>query len=99
LDPSKKSGMECIGNFYNADKPEALREIMKTVIDRVLSSASVRINLLDESGNALETDVNMTFYDGENDEVKYNFYHTLTYRGEPDTLQLDPSIHYNLVIQ
>jgi Ca-activated chloride channel family protein len=98
LDPAKKSAMECIGHYYNADRPSALREIMKTVIDRMLSSATVTVNLLDADGHPLETDVNMSFIDNGSGEVKYNFYHTLNYRGEPDTLQLDPVLNYDLTI-
>ncbi|MEP7128565.1 MAG: VWA domain-containing protein, partial [Chitinophagales bacterium] len=98
LEPGAKSSMDCIGNYFNAQNPEALRGIMKSVVERLLSSAAVRVNLLDAAGNPLETDVDMTFYDAANGEVKYNFYHTLNYRGVPDTLQVDPVITYNMVI-
>lgn len=98
LDVSAKASMECTGNYFNAQNPVALRDIMKTVVNRILSAAAVRINLLDADGNPLETDVNMTFYDVATGEVKYNFYHTLNYRGIPDTLQMDPVPNYNLVI-
>lgn len=98
LDAAASSSMDCIGNYFNAEKPEALRQIMHTVIERILSSATIRVNLLDAAGNPLETDVDMTFSDDATGEVKYNFYHTLNYRGEPDTLQLDPAPAYSLMI-
>jgi Ca-activated chloride channel family protein len=98
IDPSSASSMDCIGNYFNAEKPEALRQIMHTVIERILSSATITVNLLDAAGNPLETDVDMTFSDDVTGEVKYNFYHTLNYRSEPDTLQLDPAPAYSLMI-
>lgn len=98
LDPSAYSAMDCIGNYFNVQQPDALRSVMKTVEQRITAAASVRVNLLDEAGNPLETDVNMTFYDAATGIAKYNFYHTLNYRGIPDTLQLDPVISYNVVI-
>lgn len=98
LDPSAYSAMDCIGNYFNVQQQDALRSVMKTVVQRITAAASVRVNLLDEAGNPLETDVNMTFYDAATGIAKYNFYHTLNYRGIPDTLQLDPVISYNVVI-
>lgn len=98
LDPAVTSSMDCIGNYFNARQPASLRLIMKTVVDMLTAAAAIRVNLLDADGNPLETDVNMTFSDASNGEKKYNFYHTLNYRGIPDTVLLDPVIHYNLVV-
>lgn len=98
LDAAAKSAMDCIGNYYNAMQPSDLRTIMKSVTARILSSAAVRVNLLDASGKPLETDADMTFYDAGSGLPRYNFYHTLNYRGIPDTLQVDPVLRYNLVI-
>ncbi len=98
LGPTGASAMECIGNYFNVQQPDALRSVMKTVVERILATAAVRVNLLDASGNPLETDVAMTFSDAGTGIAKYQFYHTLNYRGIPDTLQLDPVISYDLVI-
>lgn len=98
LEQAATSSMDCIGNYYNAEQPAALHDIMKNVVDRIISSAAVRVNLLDADGHPLETDVNMTFYDAADGMARYNYYHTLNYRGLPDTLQVDPLSTYNLVI-
>ena len=98
LDPAVTSSMDCIGNYFNARQPASLRDIMKTVVEMLTAAATIRVNLLDADGNPLETDVNMTFSDAASGEKKYNFYHTLNYRGMPDTILLDPVIHYNLVV-
>lgn len=98
LEAASKSSMDCIGNYYNAEHPAALIDIMKTVVQRLLSVATLRVNLLDADGRPLETDVDMTFYDATDGMVKYNFYHTLNYRGLPDTLQVDPLITYNMAV-
>jgi Ca-activated chloride channel family protein len=68
------------------------------VINRVLSSSTVQVNLLDNKERPLETDVNMTFYDDATGIYRYNFYHTITNHGESDTMQLDPVPQYNLTI-
>jgi Ca-activated chloride channel family protein len=38
----------------------------------------------------------MTFYDAQTMTVRYDLYHTLNVRGNPDTLNLDPIVKYNL---
>lgn len=90
--------MNCIGNYYNAASPEALQSVMKTAVSRALSSAAVQVNLLDAQNRPLETDVNMTFYDDATGFTRYNFFHTITNSGVPDTMQIDPVPEYNLTI-
>ncbi|MEO5674488.1 MAG: VWA domain-containing protein [Chitinophagales bacterium] len=98
LNPDAAQKMQCIGNYFNATNPEVLRNLMTTVINRVLSSSVVQVNLLDNQNRPLETDVNMTFYDHATGTYRYNFYHTITNRGVADTMQLDPVLQYDLTI-
>ncbi|HYV93712.1 MAG TPA: VWA domain-containing protein [Chitinophagales bacterium] len=98
LNPDETQKMECIGNYFNVQDPEALRNVMTTVISRVLSSSAVQVNLLDNQNRPLETDVNMTFYDDATGIYRYNFYETITNHGVPDTMQVDPVPKYDLII-
>ena len=98
LDFAQQPAMECIGTFFNAKDPVSLNTALVEVVHRILSSTTVRINLLDVNGKPLETDVNMSFSDAWSGMSKYNFMHTLNYRGIPDTLSLDPVTDYDLVI-
>lgn len=98
LTPATSERMDCIGNYYNAANPEALRSIMKTTIDRVLSSAAVQVNLLDSESRPLETDVSMTFSHEVGGAARYQFYHTITNSGSPDTMELDPVPVYLLKV-
>jgi Ca-activated chloride channel homolog len=58
----------------------------------------VQVDLLDIFKKPTETDVDMTFYEAGTAKVKYNYLHTINNRGNPDTLVLDPSIRYDLVV-
>jgi len=40
----------------------------------------------------------MTFYDSENNAPKYNFYHTINPKGQPDTIAVDPNVNYNMQV-
>ena len=98
LDINFKKTFECIGHYYDAANEEKFKEALGIVITQALNSTTAQINLLDENGNPSETNSNMTFYDSFSGKMKYNYVHTINSKGNPDTLNLDPLIKYNIVI-
>lgn len=98
IDENFKKSFECIGHFYNANSEERFIEVMNIVITQVLYSTTAQVNLLDKYGKPSETNVNMTFYDAFSNKVKYNYIHTINYRGFPDTITLDPLSKYKMVV-
>ncbi|MBN2519665.1 MAG: hypothetical protein JXB17_04105, partial [Bacteroidales bacterium] len=98
FDPGLKESFNCVGDFYSASNEKQFKEVLNIVITRALNSTSAQINLLDSLGKPTETNVNMTFIDNLSGKVKYNFMHTLNYKGLPDTLILDPLINYRVRI-
>ncbi len=93
-----KKNFYCIGNFYDAKDENSFRTILSLVLKEALNSTSVQVDLLDVDGEPTETNVNMTFYDVKTGKIKYNFYHTMNYKGIPDTLSIDPSIQYKIQV-
>jgi Ca-activated chloride channel family protein len=89
---------KCIGTFYETKDQESFQNILNVVISQALNNTTVQVNLLDEGGNPMETDVNMTFYDNHTKAMKYNFIHTMNNRGVPDTIPLDPVLKYDLQV-
>ncbi len=89
---------KCVGTFYEAKDQTSFQNILKVVISQAMNNTTVQVNLLDASGYPTETDVNMTFYDTFSKNIKYNFIHTLNYRGNPDTIPLDPAYKYDLTV-
>lgn len=98
IDEGFKESFNCIGNYFNTRKEEKFHEALDIVISQALHSTSAQVNLLDSYGNPTETNVNMTFYDRLSGKPRYNYYHTINNRGNPDTLVLDPLISYRLVV-
>lgn len=93
-----KKNFYCIGNFYDAKDEQSFRNVLGLVIKEALNSTSIQVDLLDVDGEPKETNVDMTFYDSKTGKIKYNFYHTMNYKGVPDTLSLDPSIDYKIQV-
>ena len=96
IDENFEQTFNCIGNYYNAGYEEKLIEVMHVVISQALDATTAQINLLDQSVNPTETNVNCTFYDNNSGKILYNYIHTLNHRGLPDTLTLDPLPVYRM---
>ena len=99
IDPNFEKTFDCVGQFYNTPNEQKFSEVLDVVISRALNSTSAQINLLDIYGKPTETDVNMTFFDSFSGKVRYNFVHSINYKGNPDTIIIDPLVTYDIVVQ
>lgn len=98
LDIRFKESFKCIGKFYDADSESQFKDILGVIISDALNTTTVQVNLLDIQGKPTETNVNMSFFDLYSGKLKYNYIHTLNYRGEPDTVEIDPLLSYKMVV-
>lgn len=98
LDVQFAKTFECIGNYYDAANETTFKNVLNIVISQAMNSTSVQVNLLDKNGQPNETNVNMTFYDHYTKTIHNNFVHTINHRGNPDTIPLDPSPTYDMVV-
>ncbi len=97
LDLEFRESFECMGSFYDATNEKSFTNALGIVISQALNNTTAQVNLLDFKGNPTETNVNMTFYDQNTDQMIYNLVHTMNNRGNPDTLLLDPVHTYRVV--
>jgi Ca-activated chloride channel homolog len=88
----------CMGKFYDVSNEANFKDVLNLVLTEAISQTTVEVDLLDITKKPTETDVNMTFYDSNTKQIKYNYLHTLNHRGNPDTLVLSPNITYDLVV-
>lgn len=98
IDERLSSKFECIGNYVNPKEPGEFKENLSTIVKSVLTSSTIQVALLDNLNKPTETDVNMSFYDAVTGDLRYNIYHTLTYRGSPDTINIEAVASYNLTV-
>ncbi len=89
---------ECVGRFFDATTEQGFDDVLRVVISQAINNTTLQVNLLDQNSRALETDVNMTFYDHHSKRMTDNFVHTLSDRGVPDTINLDPVNRYDIVV-
>ena len=90
--------LDCAGTYVDASSEFAFDNALSLVIQQIFNETTCQVNLLDNEQRPTESDVNMTFYNALNNNVLYNYMHTLNSRGMPDTLYLDPTIEYNIKV-
>lgn len=95
-DFSKK--FECVGRFFNANSEQGFDDVLQVIISQAMNNTTLQVNLLNESGYAQETDVNMTFYDHHSHKMEDNYVETITPWGVPDTISLDPVNRYDITV-
>ncbi|MGV3589029.1 MAG: vWA domain-containing protein [Adhaeribacter sp.] len=88
----------CVGQYFNAADINAFNSILKQVVDIALSKTTVAIELKDDRGRPVETNVNLTLLNSLTNEPEYNYVHYLDQNGKPDNLDIDAVISYDLVI-
>jgi len=89
---------DCVGTYFDATSEKEFTRALNVVISRALNPTTAQVNLLDEYGKPTETNVNMTFYNQKTGKVEYDFIHSYNSKGLPDTLEIDPNLTYNIVV-
>ena len=93
-----RKAFECVGRYYDANTEASFNNVLNVVITQALNSTTAQVNLLDINLKPTETNVNMSFYDMNNNQLLYNYIHTMNERGVPDTVLLDPIYKYRMVV-
>ena len=97
LGMSAEKSLDCVGTFMNADTPGSFYDILNYAIERSFASTTVSVNLQGPNGRR-ETNINVSFLNtytgiGQNEFVNY-----LDKGNNPDSVQVDPLVKYDLVV-
>lgn len=98
LDDSLKSKFDCIGTYFDASTENGFSNILRTVLSQINQNTTVQINLLNQNGDATESNVELTFSDTYNGDLRYSFVHSFNDNGNSDTLRIDPIGKYEIKV-
>ncbi|RNI29345.1 vWA domain-containing protein [Rufibacter latericius] len=97
-DPGYAQQFGCMGQYYNASDIKTFQKVLENVINITLKKTTVSVELTDEGGRSVETNVNLTFLNSVTDQPEYNYVHYLDNAGKPDELEIDALLSYDLVV-
>lgn len=98
LGTKEQSTLECIGRFLPAENTDDLPHAFDIIVNSMLHETTAQINLLDEQSKPTTTNVGVHLYAYDEAKPQPAFVHTLNAYGLPDTLRLDASLTYKIVV-
>ena len=90
--------LECAGRYIDADTPGKFNDVLNEAIETSFAKTTVSVELLDASNRPTETNVNVSFLNSITGIPMYDFVHYRNKLGTPDTVQIDPVMDYDVVI-
>ena len=88
----------CIKDVFNPHTPYEFEKNILRVVTQAISYTTLQVELLDGQQKPNQSNIPILFY-SNSQEPDYTLYHRLDQAGNPDTLLIDPSSEYTLIIQ
>ncbi|WP_375581159.1 VWA domain-containing protein [Marivirga tractuosa] len=92
------SEFDCMGEYFNAKNINAFRTVLNGILNQSLSETTASVELLDQRGRPVETDVNVSFINTFTGISEFDFIHYRDQNGQPDTVEVDPVLSYDVVV-
>ncbi len=93
-----QKAFDCMGSYFDAKDNQSFRQALNESIEKTFSKTSISVELLDGSGKAKETNVNVSFINRFTGQAMYEFVHYLDAKGRPDSVQVDPVLDYDIKV-
>ena len=90
--------LDCVGKFVDSENAQSFNQILNESIATSFAKTTVGVELLDGSGRPVETNLNVTFLNSMTGTAAYEFVHYLDPAGKPDSVQIDPVLSYDVVV-
>lgn len=90
--------LDCAGKFISADTPGKFHEVLNQAIEATFAKTTVSVELLDARNQPTESNVNVTFANTLTGLPMYDFIHYRDARGNPDSVQVDPVVDYDITV-
>jgi Ca-activated chloride channel homolog len=90
--------LDCMGKFIDAENETSFHKVLDQTIQTTFSKTTVTVELMDGENKPRETNVNVSFVNAMTGTSMYEFVHYRDRQGRPDTVQIDPVLSYNIVV-
>ncbi|HEY3403205.1 MAG TPA: VWA domain-containing protein [Ohtaekwangia sp.] len=90
--------LECAGRFIDAQTPSEFHDVLNQAIEASFAKTTVSIELLDARQQPTESNVNVSFLNTFTGLPMYDFIHYRDAQGRPDSVQVDPLVDYDLIV-
>ena len=98
IDVESLRDYHCIKDIFNPHTAVEFKRNVMHVVQQAIHYTSCQVNLLDENKAPIQTNIPMFFY-SDKSNPDYTFYHRLDQNKQADTLLIEPSPIYKLVVE
>jgi len=98
MDSKFEEQFGCMGSFYDASNISEFRNALDTALFQSLGETTVAVELLDIHNRPNETNVNVSFINHSTQQSVFEFVHYRDKAGRPDTVEVDPVLSYDVVV-
>lgn len=90
--------LDCVGKFIDAEDAHSFNKILNTAIETTFANTTVSVELLDGKNKPVESNLSISFLNSMTGTAAYEFVHYLDPFGKPDSVQIDPVLAYDIVV-
>ncbi|MBL7856558.1 MAG: VWA domain-containing protein [Cyclobacteriaceae bacterium] len=90
--------LECMGLYIDSQNATTFNQVLNQSIQTTFAKTTVSVELLDGSGRATESNINISFINANTGNSAFEFVHYRDKQGKPDSVQLDPVISYDMIV-
>ncbi|MFZ6010627.1 MAG: vWA domain-containing protein [Bacteroidota bacterium] len=90
--------LDCVGKYIDSENASAFNRILNQSIETTFAKTTVSVELLDGAGKPTETNVDISFLNSATKTSAYEFVHFRDKLGRPDSVQIDPVLPYDMVV-
>jgi Ca-activated chloride channel family protein len=90
--------LDCVGRFIDSENSSSFNKILNESIETTFAKTTVSVELLDEENRPVETNLNISFLNSMTGTSAYEFVHYLDAAGKPDSVQVDPVLSYDVIV-
>lgn len=90
--------LDCVGKFIDAENARSFNKILNESIETTFATTTVSVELLNGNNQPVETNLNVSFLNSMTGTSAYEFVHYLDATGKPDSVQVDPVLSYDIVV-
>ena len=98
MDKNFEEQFGCMGSFYDAANIREFRDALDKALFQSLGETTVSVELLDIKNQPTETNVNVSFINHFTQTSAFEFVHYRDESGRPDSVEIDPVLSYDLVV-
>jgi Ca-activated chloride channel homolog len=90
--------LECMGKYIDSQNETTFHEVLNESIATTFSKTTVSVELFNGNEQATETNINVSFINNVTGIAMYDFVHYKDRSGRPDSVQVDPVLSYDVVV-